>query len=177
MQFFSFLILAVFLVVAQTTFLHFLPYWMGRPDFIFILIAFIAYKFDWLRGGILAFLSGWMLDVVAGAFLGADVIECVMLFILLRLVTQNNPIRQSAYQIPLIGLSYFLVQLLISTFYSFTEAGSTSTWSVGVMVQETIIIIFAAIPSFLLFNVLYEFVGHYQSKSSVARRKTGNRFR
>lgn len=177
MQFFSFLLLAVFLVVSQTTILHFLPYWLGRPDFIFILIAFVAYKFDWLRGGLLAFMAGWMLDVVAGAFLGADVVECVMLFIVLKLITQNNPIRQSAYQIPLIGVSYFLVQLLISTFYSFTESASASTWSVGVMVQETIIIVFAAIPSFILFNALYEFVGNYQSKSAVTRRKAGNRFR
>lgn len=177
MQVLIFLLLAVFLVVAQTTVLHFLPYWMGRPDFIFILIAFIAYRFDWLRGGLLVFLSGWMLDVVSGVYLGADVIECVMLFIVLKLITQNNPIRQSAYQIPLVGVSYFLVQIVISIFYSFTEKGSASTWSIGMMVQETIIIVLASIPSFILFNALYEAVGNYQSNSPVSRRKTGNRFR
>lgn len=177
MQFITFLILAVFLVVAQTTFLHFLPQWLGRPDFIYIHVAFIAYRMDWVRGGLLAFLTGWMLDVVSGVFLGSDVLECVVVFICLKLLTQNSPIRQSAYQIPLVGVSYFLVQVLITLFYSFTLAENASTWSWGLLLQETIIIVFAAIPCFLVFNALFEFIENYKASTKISRKRAGNRFR
>ncbi len=178
MQFFSFLTLAIFLVVAQTTFMHFLPHWLGRPDFIYILVAFFAYRMDWARGGLLVFITGWMLDVLSGVYLGAYVIECSFVFICLKVLTQNSPVRQSAYQIPLVGVSYFLVQFLIMLFYTFTVGEGGSGWSWRVMIQETIIVVFASIPCFLPFNKLFEFIEMWKASSKISRKRVGsNRFR
>lgn len=177
MQFLSFLTLAVFLVAAQTTIFHFLPAWLGRPDFIYILVAFFAYRMGWARGGLLVFLTGWMLDVLSGIFLGAYVIECTFVFICLKVLTQNSPVRQSAYQIPLVGVSYFIVQVCISIFYSYTLPESAPIWSWLSILKETIIIVVASIPCFLLFNAFFEFVELYRATSKISRKRSGNQFR
>ncbi len=176
MQFFSFLALAVILVVSQTTFLQFLPQWLGRPDFIYIFVAFLAYRVDWIRGSILTFLTGWMLDVVAGVFVGAYVIEILFVFLALKLLAQNSPVRQTAYQIPLVGASYFLVQCFDSFVYSITLPEINFTWSWGEIFQETLVIVFAAIPCFLLLNSVYEFIESYRVRTRILK-KGGNSFR
>ncbi len=176
MQFFLFLTLAVVLVVSQTTFLHFLPQWLGRPDFIYIFVAFLAYRMDWIRGTILTCITGWMLDVVAGVFVGAYVIEILVVFICLKLFAQNSPVRQTAYQIPLVGVSYFLMQCFDSFVYSFTLTENNFGWSWGEMLQETLVIVFAAIPCFLLLNSMYEYIESYRARTRVLR-KGGNTFR
>ena len=65
-----FWLLGVLLIVLQTTLLQYLPLWLGRPDFIFIFVAFVAYRFAWIPGIFLVFTLGWILDVVAGIQLG-----------------------------------------------------------------------------------------------------------
>ena len=60
-----FWLLGIGLIVAQTTLLQFLPAWVGRPDFVFILVAFCAYRFAWIPGIVVVFTLGWVMDVVA----------------------------------------------------------------------------------------------------------------
>ena len=115
--------------------------------------------------------------MVSGIFLGAYVIECAFVFICLKVLTQNSPVRQSAYQIPLVGVSYFIVQVCISLFYSFTLPESAPVWSWLSILKETIIIVFASIPCFLLFNVFFEFVELYGASSKISRKRSGNQFR
>ena len=84
----AFLLIGMFLIVMQTTILQILPDWFGFPDLIFILIAFASFRFDWVRGCILAFVLGWMMDVVSGIYLGVFAVKYVVVFFMLFLLTQ-----------------------------------------------------------------------------------------
>lgn len=173
----AFLLIGMFLIVMQTTVLQILPDWFGYPDLIFILIAFVAFRFDWLRGCILAFVLGWMMDVVSGIYLGVFAVKYVIVFFMLFLLTQNSPVKESAYQVPLVGVSYFISQFGFYVMLSITAADLVSPWSWNRVGRETIILMIATIPCFLLFNSLYEYLLQRRVMPRVSQRKTGNRFR
>ena len=173
----AFLLIGIFLIVMQTTILQILPNWFGFPDLIFILIAFCAFRFDWIRGCLLAFLLGWMMDVVSGIYLGVFAVKYIVVFFMLYLLTQNSPVKEAAYQVPLVGVSYFIVQIGFFVMLSLTSDELVSTWSWNRAISETIILMIATIPCFLLFNSLYEYLLHRRVVPRVTRKKTGNRFR
>lgn len=172
-----FLLIGILLIVMQTTVLQNLPDWFGFPDLIFILIAFAAFRFDWLQGFILAFVLGWMMDVVSGIYLGLFAVKYVIVFFMLFLMTQNSPVKESAYQVPLVGISYFTVQIGFYLTLSITSADLVSSWSWQRAGRETIILMIATVPFFLLFNSLYEYLQRRRVMPRVSRRRTGNRFR
>lgn len=173
----AFLLIGMFLIVMQTTVLQILPDWFGFPDLLFILIAFIAFRFDWLRGCLLAFVLGWMMDVVSGIYLGVFAVKYVVVFFMLFLLTQNSPVKESAYQVPLVGGSYFIVQIGFYMMLSMTSDDLVSSWSWNRMGRETIILMIATVPCFLLFNSLFEYLLQRRVVPRVTRKKTGNRFR
>ncbi len=177
MRFVAFLLVGIFLIVLQTTIVQVLPSWFGFPDLVFILIAFTAFRFDWLRGCLLAFVLGWMMDVVTGIYLGMFVVKYLIVFFPLHLLTQNTPIKESAYQVPLVGVSYFMIQFGFYVALTMASADLVSPWSWHRAVRETIILMIATVPCFLLFNSLYEYLLKRRVVPRVARKKGGNRFR
>lgn len=172
-----FLLLGVFLLVAETSFLQFFPHWLGQPDLVFILLVFTAYKFDWFRGLMIAFLLGWMTDVVSGLFLGTYLLVAVLLFTIVKFLSQNNPVKETAYQIPLVGISYFVVQCVFYLLFSMAQPGSLPSWSWIRVVQETLIVVVAAIPCFVFLNWLYEKLKIRRITARSMRRTSGNTFR
>ncbi len=172
-----FLLVGMFLIVLQTSVLQALPAWFGFPDFAFILVAFIAFRFDWLRGCLLSFALGWMMDVVSVIYLGIFVIKYLSVFVILKLFTQNSPVKESAYQVPMVGVSYFLVQLGFYASLSLATAELVSPWSWNRMAMETIILMIATVPCFLIFNSLYEYMFNRRTIPRAIRKRGGNRFR
>ena len=177
MRIVAFLLVGILLIVLQTTILQILPSWFGFPDLAFILIAFAAFRFDWLGGSLLAFMLGWMMDVATGIYLGMFVVKYLIVFFSLHLLTQNSPIKESAYQVPLVGGGYFLVQFGFYVVLTMGAADLVSPWSWNRAAQETIILMIATVPCFLLFNSLYEYLLNRRVVPRVTRRKEGNRFR
>lgn len=175
--FFSFVTLGLFLLAIQTTVFSLFPDWLGKPDLIFILLVFVAYKFNWLAGIFLAFCFGWMMDVASGMFLGTYLGMALMVFCLVKFFTQNSPVKETAYQVPLAGLSYFLLQCCFYAFFLFTQPGVLPPWSWGRVAQETFILLVAAIPCFVLFNWMYEKISSHRLASKVKKRSAANRFR
>ena len=174
----TFLLVGTLLIVVQTTILQILPSWLGFPDFVFILIAFAAFRFDWLPGCILSFSLGWMMDVVTGIYLGMYVVKYLIVFFGLKLLSQNSPVKEAAYQVPLVGGSYFLVQLGFYAALTMAATDLVSPWSWNRAGRETIILMIATVPCFLLLNSLYEYLLRRSAVPRVARRrKIGNRFR
>lgn len=173
----AFVLVGIFLVIIQTTILQILPSWFGFPDLIFILVAFAAFRFDWLRGSIITFSLGWMMDVVSGIYLGMYVVKYLVVFFILNLLTQNSPVKESAYQVPMVGVSYFLIQ--IGTYAALTLAAAelVSPWSWNRVAMETIILMIATVPCFLLFNSLYEYLLTRRVAPRVVKKRGGNRFR
>ena len=171
MLIFAFWVLGLALIVAQTTLLQYLPIWFGRPDFIFVLVAFIAYRFAWIPGIILVFTLGWIMDVVAGIYLGIYPLVCLLTFSALKGITTNSPIKESTYQLPLVGLCYFLVQMLFYFVYSMLFPEVLPEWSWVIAVQRTALVVVSSIPLFILFNSLYEYVQKRRLRGKPPRRR------
>lgn len=179
MLFFAFWGLGILLIVLQTTLLQYLPLWLGRPDFIFILAAFIAYRFPWVQGIVLVFIMGWIVDVVAGIHLGFYALICILTFTGLKLLTGNSPVKESTYQIPLLGVFYFLAQLFLYFVYSFILPEELPAWSWMETLQRTVLVVVSAIPFFLIYNSLYEYLRMRQVRSKPLKRRpvSGGRVR
>jgi rod shape-determining protein MreD len=171
MLFFSFWVLGIALIVVQTTLLQSLPLWLGRPDFVFILVAFTAYRFAWIPGIALVFTLGWIMDVVVGIHLGFYPLMCLLTFTALKLLTNKSPIKESTYQIPLVGLSYFLIQMFLYFAYSLTLPEDLPEWSWGLTLQRTALLVAAAVPFFLLFSSLYEYLQKRRLRANPRRRR------
>jgi rod shape-determining protein MreD len=171
MLFFTFWLLGIALIVLQTTLLQSLPLWLDRPDFVFILVAFTAYRFAWIPGIALVFTVAWIMDVVTGVYLGLYPLMCLLTFTALKLLANKSAIKESTYQIPLVGLSYFLVQMSLCFIYSLTLPDDMSEWSWGITLQRTALLVVAAIPLFLLFNSLYEYLQKRRLRAKPLRRR------
>ena len=169
--------LGVLLIVIQSTLLQFLPAWFGRPDLIYILVSFIAYRFDWFRGLFLVIIFGWMMDVISGMYLGTFPLQYFLVFVSLKILSENSPMKETAYQVPLVGISYFLVQMALYSIYSLTLPDAIPEWSWGRVVLISGILTMATIPCFLLYNSLYEFLQKKRLSPKIMRRQSGNRFR
>lgn len=166
-----FLILGILLTVLQTSLLQLLPGGLARPDLVYLLVAFAAYKLPWLPGILLAFTVGWVLDVLVGINLGVYPLEFLFIFVCLKFVTLNSPVKESAYQIPMVGVSYFLLKMIVYFFSSLTIQHGLPGWSWLNGVQETLLLVLAAIPCFLLFNSLHEYLLDRTARSRPARRR------
>jgi len=170
MLFFLFWVLGLVLIVLQTTLLQSLPAWLGRPDFVFILVTFVAYRFAWIPGIALVFSLGWILDVVAGIYLGLYPLMCLLTFVILKLLTNKSPVKESTYQIPLVGVSYFLAQMFLYLVYSLALPEDLPEWSWGLTLQRTALLVVASIPLFLLFSSLHEYVLKRRLRAKPLRR-------
>ena len=177
MQTISFLVVGIFLITFQTTVLQFLPTWLGSPDLIFILIAFLAYRFEVLQGFFLAFVLGWMMDVISGIYPGTYLIEYLLFFVVLNTLTLNSPLKETAYQVPLVGVFYYLIQFMLYFILSIMVNDSMVLWSWSRVLRETIILTVATIPCFLLFNSFYEFIASRKVAKRASRKNAGNRYR
>jgi rod shape-determining protein MreD len=172
-----FLALGILLLAIQTTFFQFFPAWLGRPDLVYILVAFTAYRFDWFRGLFLVVLLGWMMDVVSGMYLGTYPLQYFLVFVSLKILSENSPMKETAYQIPLVGISYFLVQMALYSIYSLTLPETIPEWSWSKVIVITIILVMATIPCFLLYNSFFEYIRKKHLNPRIFRKRSGNRFR
>jgi rod shape-determining protein MreD len=63
-------LIGIFLLVLQTTWLSFFPIQRIRPDLLLIFTLYLAFLFPPFLGGILAFFTGYLMDVFSGNTLG-----------------------------------------------------------------------------------------------------------
>ncbi len=173
----SFLFLGFVLIALQTNFFSQFPHWLGRPDLAFVLVVFSAYKFSWFPGLFLAFLLGWLMDVTSGVYLGTYLLLVLLVFSIVKFLSQNSSVKETVFQIPLVGFSYFVVQCFFYLFFTLTQPGALPPWSWSRVVQETMILLVASIPCFVFFNWLYEKLTTRRLASRRLRRRGGNQFR
>lgn len=166
-----FWMIGVSLIVFQTTLIQFMPMWFGRPDFVFILVAFSAYRFAWIPGIVLVFSLGWIMDVIGGIHLGFYPLVCLLTFTALKSLTVRSPVKESTYQIPLVGLTYFVAQMFFYFVYSLVLPEILPDWSWGVTLQRTILVVVSSIPLFVLFNKLYENLMRRRMRAKPLRRR------
>lgn len=177
MLIFSFLILGATLLTIQTTLFTMLPSWMGNPDLLFLLIVFIAIRFDLFRGALLALFFGLMTDIFAGVFLGLFPVIYLLLFFILQGLSRLLIIDESVHQAPLAAASYLFTNSCIFIFARILAPDSPLAWSWRNIILGTLIMAVIAIPFYHLCAMIHELAKNDLKKRSFLRSKTGNRFR
>lgn len=174
----SFLLVGIVLIACQSSVLYFLPSWMGTPDLIFILIIFLAYRFDWLRGLVLVLAFGWIMDVVSGLYLGTYPLLYLFLFVFLKIIKEKSPVKEAVYQIPLVGVAYLVSYSFLYSFYLLVLPEVLPEWSWPTMVRQILLLVVASIPCFLLYNKLFEQMSKRRFiRPRILRKRSGNYFR
>ena len=170
-------LLGLLLIILQTTIFMFHPLWVGAPDLYFILVAFLAYRIDLLRGLIILFPISWTMDVYSGVVIGTYPAICFSAFFLLKIMDAKMPVRESLYQIPLVGVSYLVVSRVVYTVLSFFEPGVLSPWSWPLMLLRVILLVLFAWPLFRFFEFVNKRLQQNFVPFKMLRIRTGNRYR
>ncbi len=174
---FVFMLLGLLLIVLQTTVFMLNPVWVASPDLYYILVAYLAYRFDLLRGLIIIFPLSWTLDVFSGVVLGTYPTICFGAFFLLKIMAAKIPVRESLYQIPLTGVSYLLISRIVHLGLSFFEPGAIAPWSWIDMGIRVALMIVLAFPLFRFFEFIYKRFQRTYIPYKMLRVRAGNRYR
>lgn len=172
-----FILFAVLAVVLQTSICLLSPVWLLAPDLYYILVAYLAYRFDLLRSLIILFFLGCMLDVFSGTVLGMYSLMCLSAFFLLRFISRKMPVNESLYQVPLIGVSFVAISWVAYVLLSLFEPGVLVEWSWWKMMVRTGLIVLFAYPLFRLFNATEQRLRKGVLTWRKVRVRTDNRYR
>mgnify|MGYP001469361905 CR=1 FL=1 len=172
-----FILLGLLLVVLQTTVFMINPVWPAAPDLFYILVAYLAYRFDLFRGLLIIFPVSIAMDVFSGVILGIYPAICLAAFSLLKIMAVKMPVRESYYQVPFVGVSYLLVNKVVYLLLTFLEPDVLVPWSWPLMLLRVLLLILFAFPLFRFF----EFVANRLQGSllpfRMLRVRPGNAFR
>jgi rod shape-determining protein MreD len=177
MLIFIFLILGIVILVLQTTFLQLLPSWLGKPDIFFLLIVYIAFKADILRGAFSTLLLGLLMDTFSGVYLGFYPAIYLLVFAFIKGISRRIVIDEYAYQVPLAVISYLFVCSGIFLFSFNLAPESSLPWSWGIILLQLLILAVTGVPVFGIFDTIMNF---YSSSSASGRflvTKRSNRFK
>ena len=168
-----FIVFGVFLLVLQTTLFSFLPSWFGRPDLVYLLVVFLAYRFDAVRGAILAFFMGLLLDVFSGVFLGIYPTVYILVFFILKILSKQIA-NETTYQVPLTVISYLFSASCIFIITSLLAPETHLEWSWRALILQIVMLAVIAIPFFFLCDACLNFC---TKKHSFSMKSSGNRFK
>lgn len=172
-----FILIGLLLIVLQTSVLMVNPVWVSSPDLYYILVAYLAYRFDVLRSLIIIFPLSWLMDVFSGVVIGVYPAICFGSFVLLKLMDTKIPVRESLYQIPLAGICYLVVHKVVHIFLSVVAADTVSPWSWPEMFAKVFLLVLCAFPLFRFFDFLNTRLQKNFLPFRMLRVRSGNRFR
>lgn len=179
MRIFAFTFIGLLLITFQTSVLSVLPYWLGFPDLLFILIVFAAINFEVFQGIIICLILGTVMEVFSGYFLGLYVVAYTTVFFVIRGVSAGLAIDESSQQPAITALAYLLACGIVYFFSFMLAEEGPSPWYWGEILRQVLIITILTIP----FNSLYQMVlkqcdRKYERRSFFKKRFTkGNRYR
>ncbi len=177
MLIFSFIVFSLFLFVLQTTLFQALPAWLGRPDLLFLLVVFLAFRFDAIKGAALVFFIGLLIDVFSGIFLGIYPTIYLLVFFTLKILSKHMA-NESTFQAPLAVLSYLITASSIFVISSLMAPGAHIEWSWRIMLLQSIMLAVVTIPFFSLCDLYMTFCSNKMVRWRPFKlRGSGNRFR
>jgi rod shape-determining protein MreD len=177
MLFISFLVFGLLLFVLQTTLFSLLPAWLGRPDLIFLFIVFLAYRFDAIKGAVLVFFIGLLMDIFSGVFLGIYPTVYLLVFFVLMILSKHVA-NESTFQAPLAIISYLLSAGCIFIISTMLASEALIEWSWRIMLLQVIMLTVVAIPFFSLCDLYLTFCTKKLAKWRPFRLPNGgNRFK
>jgi len=146
MVYFIFYIIGLSFLVLQTTLLQILPKWMGAPDLLFVLLVFCALRLEVVPGILLALSFGFMLDLVAGIFLGIHATVYLLLFLLLKIISQKFALQYLQHQPILTALSYLLFSCSTFLLNTILAGQNSLIWSWKDVLLGTLLVSIFSIP-------------------------------
>lgn len=156
MRFFIFLFLGFFFIGLQSTVFQDLPKWIGMPDFLFLLIVFIAIHFPIAKGAALTIIFGILTEVISGYFLGIYAIAYLLIFFMIKGLSIGLAIDESNHQPPIVALSYLLANVVIYACTAMLSADNLLPWNWGEILQRLLIITILTVPMNILFEMLWK---------------------
>ncbi len=169
-------LLGTILLILQTTVLHALPEWFGRPNLLFLLVVFIATNLDVYKGAMLALLFGLLMDIFSGIFLGLHPIVYLLLFFVLQGVSRTLAINEAVHQMPLVALSYLATASSIYLFATILAPESTFYWAWGNEILQVLILAIICIPFFSFCKWIIALLNDTGKRNPFRRQKSGNRY-
>jgi len=103
------LLVGIFFLVFQTTFLSSFPIQRIRPDVLLIFTLYLAFVFSPIFGGVLAFFLGYLMDLFSGNTLGFYTFSRPLVFLTAQLLKER------------FYLEGFPFQFLFAFFFSLSE--------------------------------------------------------
>ncbi|MFA7384398.1 MAG: rod shape-determining protein MreD [Desulfurivibrionaceae bacterium] len=165
------------LLILQTTLLHSLPEWFGRPNLSFLFIVFLGTYLDLYKGAVLALLFGLIMDIFSGVFLGLHPVIYLVLFFVLQFLSRHLTTRESIHQIPLVALSYLFTTGSIFIFTTILTPENRLYWAWGNEILQVLILSVTCIPFFNFFHWLTTIFDSTKANNHSRRQRTGNRYR
>lgn len=172
-----FFLTGILLIVLQSTVFMLTPLWFAAPDLYFILVAYLAYRFDLLRSVIIIFLLGWYFDILSGTIMGVYPALCLAAFLLLKFLSIKVVLRESLYQIPLACVCYLFVYWVVHVILSFFSPDDIVPWSWPVMLMKAGLLFLFSFPLFRFFEYMGKKMESKVVPFRLLRVKSGNRYR
>ncbi|WP_456473532.1 hypothetical protein [Desulfolithobacter sp.] len=169
--------IGLLLVGLQTTVFMPGPTWPAAPDLYFVLVAWLAYRLDLLRGLIVLLPLCWMLDVVSGVVIGTYPGICIGGFFLLRFMSEHMPVKDSLYRIPLIGVVYLFVSWIVYLMLNLFEPDALIPWSWLFMFLRAFLVALFALLLFRFFEFIKGRLERGGSPLQKLRVRSANRYR
>ena len=153
----NFILVGLLLVILETT--VFMPRlgWLYPPDLYFILVAFLAYRLEFIHSLIILFPLACFLDVLCGTMLGSYALICFGCYFFVRTISGKLPIREPLYQIPLIGAAYLVVHWLVYLLLNFLQPGHLAPWNWLQMIIRALEVVILGYPMFYFFEKVRKF--------------------
>jgi rod shape-determining protein MreD len=173
----GFFCIGLFLIIAQSTIFMVHPVWSGAPDLYFILVAYLAYRHDLLRSLIILFPLAMIFDVLSGLVLGMYPALFLLGFLVLKFLSDRLPVRESLYQVPMIGVVYLLVSWIVYICISLAAPELMVPWSWPVMLMRALLVALFSFPLFRFFDFFSRGIETRFSGFKRPRLHSGNRYR
>jgi len=148
----GFFLVGALTLVLQTALLPMLPPWLGNPDLLFILVVYLGCKMDIVRGALLVFLFGLMLETFSGFFLGLYPITFLAIFLIIQGLSRFTTLNEGLYQPPLAATTYLLASAAIFSTTSLLAEGSEFNWSWGVIMLHFLLVSILTLPCFAAYD-------------------------
>jgi rod shape-determining protein MreD len=177
MQTTLFFFTGIVLLVLQTTIFQVLPSWLGKPDLYFLLIIFLAWRLEVVRGIFLVIVLGIIMDVFSGVFLGIYPVTYLLIFLLIKGTGKYLPISNSTYQVPMVASSYLIVAVG-NYIASYLFSPEPPAWFWPQIVWQVALLSLLSLPVLAGYDFIYRMVDAVNVKQSLSfKSRTSNRFR
>ena len=173
----AFIAVGLLLVVAQTTLFMPSPLWIASPDLYYILVGYLAYNFTLLRGIVVLLPVSMVLDVYSGTIIGMYPALCYLGYFLLKFMVAKMPVRKSLYQLPLVALSYLVVNWILLLLLDFFQPQVIANWEWFSILLRVFLIYIFSFPLFRFFTFLDKKLRGKTPPKRFSRSLPGNQFR